>query len=407
MARKALIYDDSSGQFITVPAPIVAYPGNGTTGPFTITHNWGTLGVNVIVILNSTGEEVEVHKTRTQNTVVLSPDVVWNVNERTATLNWICQTDNTPPSTASLAFVSKTNTSITVTPSGATDADSGVRGYLIYKDGIAVNGLSTLVASGANYAVTGLSSNTQYSITAKAVDNAGNVSAAFSTAVVQTTDASSPVAFSAAGAYVQSTANQMNSSTATTCVVPAGLNNILVAACVTSHVGNVAYPGGYTSISCTSSIDGALTALAGSSVGNAGGGNVILYYKLNATPGTHTVTFAANTGATWHDFGRIACACYTGVGSIVLRNTRTGNNTSAALSAAITSATDNMAIMVVASDASAITVTAGTSRANGGSSANGTADFLRIIDIAGAATATITGSTSTIHGYVCADLVKV
>lgn len=85
--------------------------------------------------------------------------------------------DTTPPSVpASFQATSRTDTTISLSWTAATD-DVAVAGYDIYVGGVKVNG--TLV-TGTTYVASGLTANTVYSISIKAVDTSSNESASSS-----------------------------------------------------------------------------------------------------------------------------------------------------------------------------------------------------------------------------------
>ncbi|MEV4537713.1 DUF4832 domain-containing protein [Asanoa sp. NPDC049518] len=96
-----------------------------------------------------------------------------------------CSGDCTAPSAPTLSSPARTDTSVTLSWSGATD-DVGVTGYEVFRG-------STLVGSptGTSFTDTGLTASTAYSYTVRARDAAGNRSAA-SNAVAVTTDATPP-----------------------------------------------------------------------------------------------------------------------------------------------------------------------------------------------------------------------
>ncbi|MBD3392552.1 MAG: hypothetical protein GF418_10730 [Chitinivibrionales bacterium] len=96
--------------------------------------------------------------------------------------------DNTPPSVpANVAFVSATNTSITVSWDGSTDDESGVKEYLIYVDNTQ-KGSSTNTQGTA----TGLSRNTEYEIAVSAVNYSGEESARSAAITASTADEDAP-----------------------------------------------------------------------------------------------------------------------------------------------------------------------------------------------------------------------
>lgn len=94
-------------------------------------------------------------------------------------------TDTVAPTAPTLAASGTTQTTTSLSWSGATDA-VGVTGYDVYKDGVLLGS-----TSGTTYNVSGLTSSTTYVFTVKAKDAAGNVSVA-SNAVSVTTLAPAP-----------------------------------------------------------------------------------------------------------------------------------------------------------------------------------------------------------------------
>lgn len=166
--------------------------GDGTSGPFTITHNLGTRDVAVDVFKygqSSTWENILVRVDRaTPNTVILRPDDVWAANSYKVLVRFVDQSDVIAPTTPAITYVSKDTGSITVQlATASTDADSGVAGYYAYVGSVRQGSLTPYVL-GDNITVGALTSNTSYSIKITAVDREGNESA-FSNVITQTTNA--------------------------------------------------------------------------------------------------------------------------------------------------------------------------------------------------------------------------
>lgn len=91
--------------------------------------------------------------------------------------------DNQAPTTpADLSGTSPTYSTVALTWTGSTD-NVGVVGYNIYRDGTLVN-----ISPTTNYSVTGLKANTNYAFTVKAIDAAGNLSAASNSVSIKTAD---------------------------------------------------------------------------------------------------------------------------------------------------------------------------------------------------------------------------
>ena len=114
------------------------------------------------------------------NTSVASPSASATTPDTTAP---------TPPTSVTATAVSETQ--INLSWSGAND-NVGVTGYRIFRNGGATP-IATVGASPTTYSNTGLSAGTTYSYTVKAVDAAGNLSAASSTATATTLDTTPPL----------------------------------------------------------------------------------------------------------------------------------------------------------------------------------------------------------------------
>lgn len=374
---------------------------------YTITHNMGTKSMMIAFARNDSDWEqigaVRVTKP-TLNTIKIWPDMVISTNQVHGVLIGVVgSSDITGPAAGTMTPGTATASTIPVTVSGFTDTGgSGIIGYNWYRGGVYQGSTGA-----AAYTFTGLLPSTSYSLQAEAYDTQGNVGPK-STAITPSTSAGPPVASGAVGAYAQAAASTFFTSVATSLVVAAD-DTIAVVVAETSHVNGINMPAGFTSLTCTSNLGDTFTLLDTAVVNNASTGHVLVYYKLNPTVGTHTVTFAANSTASgqWQDFARIGAKAYKNVASIVARVKRTGQASAATLSAAITSAVNNMCGIAVGSDGAAVTsLTGATSRAAGGASANGTADFLLLADAPGATTVNVTGANSITHGYVSFDLVK-
>ena len=94
--------------------------------------------------------------------------------------------DTTNPSApTNLNSPSKTATTVSLAWTAATD-NVGVTGYNIYVNGSSVPDNGTQMITSTSYTVTGLTQNTAYTFTAKALDGAGNVSNASNSLVVTT-----------------------------------------------------------------------------------------------------------------------------------------------------------------------------------------------------------------------------
>ncbi|WP_342481974.1 cellulase family glycosylhydrolase [Paenibacillus sp. FSL L8-0340] len=105
--------------------------------------------------------------------------------------------DNQVPTTPSnLSGTSPTYSTVVLTWTGSTD-NVGVAGYNIYRDGTLVN-----ISPATNYTVTGLKANTTYAFTVKAIDAAGNLSAASNAVSIKTADSNDKTAPTAPASLV-------------------------------------------------------------------------------------------------------------------------------------------------------------------------------------------------------------
>lgn len=159
--------------------------GDGTSGPFVVTHSLGTRHVSVLVYrATAPYEEVIVRvEHTTTNVVTLVPDEVWSANQFYAIVKFVAQSDATAPTAPTVAVSAHTSTTVDLTWSGATD-NVGVVGYNTYLNGVKAN--STLIA-GTTCEFQNLTAATTYTFNVTAVDAAGNESA-LSNTVTQLTD---------------------------------------------------------------------------------------------------------------------------------------------------------------------------------------------------------------------------
>lgn len=96
--------------------------------------------------------------------------------------------DTTPPTVPSnLQATNTTDATTTLSWSAATDADTGVVAYIVYRDGLFEKSVTTTTTE-----ITGLASGTAYDFTVKARDGAGNLSSVSNTASVTTTGIHNP-----------------------------------------------------------------------------------------------------------------------------------------------------------------------------------------------------------------------
>jgi hypothetical protein len=168
--------------------------GDGTIGPFTITHNLGTRSVFPVVWKNVAGAaltgalqgqwvgvDFRRDPTDDKNKMVISPDESWGLNEmRVIVIGVVGTSDVTAPTPPTLAAGTPTSSTIPVTVSGATDA-VGVAAYNFF-----LNGTYAGTSSTTSYTYTGLLASTAYNLTAQAVDVAGNPSSTSNVVPVST-----------------------------------------------------------------------------------------------------------------------------------------------------------------------------------------------------------------------------
>lgn len=150
----------------------VGVVGNGTSGPYTVTHNLGTRHVQVLVYRNGAPWEEVLVRTEhtTTNTITLLPDENWATNQYRVLVQYVAQSDSTPPSAPVMSLVSKTD--VTVDVSWTVPADNvGVVGYYWW-----VNGAKGSFITATTFQFTGLTPSTAYTFNVTAVDAEGNES---------------------------------------------------------------------------------------------------------------------------------------------------------------------------------------------------------------------------------------
>ncbi len=178
---------------LTTTSAALTFNGNDPVALF----KSGSL-VDMIGTFNSSATYAQ-DVTMVRNSSVSSPNATYTTSEWTNyaqdefsyigahTFDGGTTTDTEAPTVpALLASSNITETSFTLSWSASTD-NIAVEGYEIYKDG-SLTGTTT----STYYNLSGLSALTSYSMTVKAKDAAGNVSAASSTLVVQTNDDTAP-----------------------------------------------------------------------------------------------------------------------------------------------------------------------------------------------------------------------
>ncbi len=207
-----------------------------------------------------------------------------------------------PTAPGTPTFASITGTSATVNWSASTD-NVGVTGYEVYLNGAATPAATTTGATTVN--LTGLTNATTYSVTVKAKDAAGNVSAASGTGTLKTLDTAAP---SAPGAptftNITQTGATVNWSASTDNVGVTGyevfLNGSATPAATTTGATTVALTG------LTAGQSYAVTVKAKDAAGNvsqaSAAGTLTTQPPADTTapsvPGTPTFTNITQTGAT-------------------------------------------------------------------------------------------------------------
>lgn len=159
--------------------------GDGTQGPFVITHNLNTEDVGVQVRrATAPKDEIDVRVEHTgPNSITLLPDEAWAPNQYKVLVWFIAQSNITPPTAGTLAFSSSTSNSLTYTFTGQADAD-GIASIDLYNAAD-----DSLIAAGVTSPVTwsGLTAQTAYSAYLKVTNVNGN--SATSNTVTHSTDA--------------------------------------------------------------------------------------------------------------------------------------------------------------------------------------------------------------------------
>ncbi|WP_425281129.1 cellulase family glycosylhydrolase [Paenibacillus jilunlii] len=121
------------------------------------------------------------------NAIINGPNGIKATSKRSSVFE--DTSDNQAPTTpANLSATSPTYSTVALTWTGSTD-NVGVAGYNIYQNGNLVH-----ISPTTNYTVTGLKANTTYAFTVKAIDAAGNLSAASNAVSIKTSDSNDTTA---------------------------------------------------------------------------------------------------------------------------------------------------------------------------------------------------------------------
>ena len=369
------------------------YVGDGTSGPFTITHNLGSRDVLVNVYkTGGTYEQIMVRTDRvTPNTVVLGPDGIWTTNQYRVLVGFIAQSDSIAPTTPVLAVTAYTTTSLTVSATNSTDA-VGVVAYNWY-----LNNSFVATTTGSSYIYAGLDTATSYNLSVSASDFAGNESSR-SSVVSQSTDIPASVVYDATGVGAYSVSAAGNTQTVSwTHAVGSGGSRYLIVGVVVSHA-SWNDPATYTSMTLTSSLGGTFTRIGYRGMSTAGQyqGSVNFFALQSPTVGTHTLT-ASVTASQFVDRIMGNSVSYQNVGSLGTPVTATSTASNAAMNLSVPSATNNYTVALGAFNASPSGFNR-TSRYAYGSAVNGNGDYMILGDAAGAASVSYTTS-STGHSY--------
>ncbi len=381
----------------TAPWPGRVYEtevGDGTNGPYTITHNLGTRSVIVTIYENgANGAEITVNVRHTGiNTIVLEPDETWTANQyHVLVVGFVGTSDVAAPSQPTLVVTGQDQTTVSVAVSGASDS-VGVTGYKWYRDGAYI--AST---SGTTYTHTGLTAGISYNFTVTAYDLAGNESVPSNTVSHATDNPPPSVSRSAIGAGQRITSG---TTLAWTHTVPAGSSRALIVGVVDSHGTNLSGDS-YATHSVTSNLgtgsgSAALTELGVQDIGQFTAvriGSVRLFGLLNPAVGTHTITVnIADPSVTITQLQGNSVS-YTGVKSFGTAVTNFSNS-GVALDATVASDTNDMVAIAAAFGANPPSDFSGTTNYSEGANVSGDGDYILIGDGAGAASVNFTTSSN-------------
>ena len=201
--------------------------------------------------------------------------------------------DTTAPSIPSnLRLSTATSTSVTISWSASND-DTGVAGYRIFRDGAQVG-----TTSATTYTDVGLSASTGYAYTVAAFDGANNVSAQSSQLIASTV--SSPAS---APSIVQLSRNQISngSSVSATLDAPTVAGNTIVVYAIWSNTNSVAL---------TDSRGNAYVNV-GSPVAWGNGYSAQIFYASNVAGGSDVITASFRTSV--NSFGVLYVHEYAGI----------------------------------------------------------------------------------------------
>jgi chitinase len=177
----------------TVPSTPAALTPSGIT-PTSITLSWAASTDNVGVTgydIYRDGLYIGSSSTTSFSIVRLTPNTTYsftvkakdgagNSSASSAALSVRSGDTISPASVSAVTASNITATSVTLSWQGSSD-NYGVTGYTIYRDGVAVGSSET-----TSFVLNGLTAGTSYSLTVKAYDAAGNLSAGSATVAVRT-----------------------------------------------------------------------------------------------------------------------------------------------------------------------------------------------------------------------------
>jgi hypothetical protein len=322
--------------------------------------------------------------------------------------------DTEAPTAPTLAEVSHTSTTITVSVSGATD-NVGVTGYHFYNNGDRVTTGGPV--AGPNYSYTGLTASTTYSqLNATAVDAQG-LESPFSNTVSVTTNAaggSGPVTFDSVGTTsLQDDTAGTNKTGTVNHTVGAGLtNSVLLVGVAVSHASWMSQTS-IDTFTVTSNVGNGITTnfthLSPSPVDDIGPsgqkqGSFHWFYLMNPIAGAHVLTVHVQDGNTFASV-KAQSLSYSGVGAVTI-NTCTGANVTGALSVATTGVTVDDFALLGAVFNSAPAGFNKTTRHSAGAAVNGLADYILIGEASVTANPSFTTSSNSHYNAAASVLLQ-